>query len=208
MPRRSRCMMCLPLQPCVLCGGMTGAMKRTCDFRWAHIACALWIPEGALRRTALVQACRLVCVCARHLAQCSSWTARAASPLTTTAFLTSGSSRSAHLCLPRARASRRSLCRFCRHACTASGSVAHAFSAASTSASMCFIFLAGWTTRCGGGGERHLCPLPPQFELAHATRAGRCAWSTSSRRAKESRTSSCHSATNTRMRLGSGGTGR
>ena len=30
---------------CILCGKKGGAMKRTTDFQWAHINCALWIPE-------------------------------------------------------------------------------------------------------------------------------------------------------------------
>ncbi|KAM7458604.1 hypothetical protein BLSTO_00632 [Blastocystis sp. subtype 1] len=31
---------------CILCGKTGGAMKHTTDYQWAHINCALWIPEG------------------------------------------------------------------------------------------------------------------------------------------------------------------
>ncbi|KNE60056.1 hypothetical protein AMAG_05489 [Allomyces macrogynus ATCC 38327] len=30
---------------CVLCGQSEGALKRTTDHKWAHVLCALWIPE-------------------------------------------------------------------------------------------------------------------------------------------------------------------
>ena len=33
------------LQECSLCGGSTGALKRTVDGDWVHIMCAQWIPE-------------------------------------------------------------------------------------------------------------------------------------------------------------------
>jgi len=34
---------------CVLCPVTTGAMKRTTDWKWAHLSCALWIPEVFFR---------------------------------------------------------------------------------------------------------------------------------------------------------------
>lgn len=34
---------------CVLCPQRGGLMKRTTDWRWAHLSCALWIPECFFR---------------------------------------------------------------------------------------------------------------------------------------------------------------
>jgi NuA3 HAT complex component NTO1 len=31
---------------CVLCGGAEGLLKRTSCSRWAHVSCALWLPEA------------------------------------------------------------------------------------------------------------------------------------------------------------------
>lgn len=40
-----RCLWKAKDKRCVLCPVREGAMKRTIDWQWAHIACALWIPE-------------------------------------------------------------------------------------------------------------------------------------------------------------------
>lgn len=35
---------------CALCPSTTGAMKRTTDWKWAHLSCAMWIPEVFFRQ--------------------------------------------------------------------------------------------------------------------------------------------------------------
>ncbi|KAJ3360878.1 Bromodomain and PHD finger-containing protein 1 [Allomyces arbusculus] len=40
---------------CVLCGQSEGALKRTTDHRWAHVLCALWIPEVTIANTAYME---------------------------------------------------------------------------------------------------------------------------------------------------------
>lgn len=46
------CDRCLAREPdavCALCGKTGGAMKRTTDWRWAHLLCAMWVPEAFFR---------------------------------------------------------------------------------------------------------------------------------------------------------------
>ncbi|KAJ3348180.1 nuA3 HAT complex component nto1 [Allomyces javanicus] len=40
---------------CVLCGQSEGALKRTTDHKWAHVLCALWIPEVTIANTVYME---------------------------------------------------------------------------------------------------------------------------------------------------------
>jgi len=44
-----RCLWKAEQEPCVLCPILEGPMKRTTDWRWVHLVCALWIPEVFFR---------------------------------------------------------------------------------------------------------------------------------------------------------------
>lgn len=41
----------MPQPLCAICGNdLPGAMKETDDERWAHLVCALWMPETCVER--------------------------------------------------------------------------------------------------------------------------------------------------------------
>jgi NuA3 HAT complex component NTO1 len=37
-------------ESCALCPSTKGAMKRTTDWKWAHLSCSMWIPEVYYRQ--------------------------------------------------------------------------------------------------------------------------------------------------------------
>ncbi|XP_076028222.1 bromodomain-containing protein 1-like isoform X2 [Genypterus blacodes] len=59
------CRHCLqrPSQPakCVFCPNQGGALKRTDDDRWGHVACALWVPEVGFSDTVFIEPIDGVC---------------------------------------------------------------------------------------------------------------------------------------------------
>lgn len=50
------CLQC-PLRPaeCVFCPNKGGALKKTDDGRWGHVACALWVPEVGFSDTVFIE---------------------------------------------------------------------------------------------------------------------------------------------------------
>ncbi|XP_056907461.1 bromodomain-containing protein 1-like isoform X1 [Takifugu flavidus] len=56
------CLQC-PLRPakCVFCPNQGGALKKTDDGRWGHVACALWVPEVGFSDTVFIEPIDGVC---------------------------------------------------------------------------------------------------------------------------------------------------
>ncbi len=45
---------------CILCGFEEGAVKPTKDGRWAHVMCALWIPEASFVDATIMVGCLVI----------------------------------------------------------------------------------------------------------------------------------------------------
>lgn len=51
-----RCLYGAQNSNCVLCPVKEGAMKRTTDLKWMHLACAMWIPQCFFRQSSQTSA--------------------------------------------------------------------------------------------------------------------------------------------------------